>query len=340
MRRIGRFGKYLQGAIQSFLGGQLKLGRGTGWIGGVLASLVLLAVAVSQAAAGPAKPFPASIPLPNGFQPEGIASGQGTNFYVGSLVDGAIFHGNLRTGEGEVLVPGQAGLVSVGLWVDPRTNYLYVSGGPTGLARVYDAGSGAEVARFPLTAPGTFINDVVVTNTAAYFTDSFRPFMYRVPLTGEGFLPDSPVVEEVPLGGDFEFIAGGFNANGIDATPNGAWLVIVNSTVGDMYRVNPATGEATRIDLGGGSVPNGDGILLDGGKRLYVVQNANNQIAEIKLASNLTSGEIVRTITTAEVNFRVPTTIAEFGNWLYAVNARFDMTPTPDTEYEVVQVGK
>jgi sugar lactone lactonase YvrE len=340
MRRIGRFGKYLQGQIQDFLGGQLKFGRATGWIGSVLASLALLAVVVSQAAAGPAKPFPASIPLPNGFQPEGIASGQGTNFYVGSLANGAIFHGNLRTGEGEVLVPGQAGLVSVGLWVDQRTNYLYVSGGPTGLARVYDAGSGTEVASFPLTAPGTFINDVVVTSTAAYFTDSFRPLMYRVPLTEEGFLPDPPVVEEVPLGGDFDFIPGGFNANGIDATPDGAWLMIVNSTVGDVYRVSPATGDAIRIDLAGGSVPNGDGILLDGGKTLYVVQNANNQIAQIKLAPDLTSGGIVRTITTTEVDFRVPTTIAEFGNRLYAVNARFDTPPTPDTEYEVVQVGK
>jgi sugar lactone lactonase YvrE len=340
MKRIDRFGKYLERGMRSLPAGGIRRGRGRRWLGGVLTSLALLALAISLAAAGPARPFPASIPLPNGFQPEGIASGQGTNFYVGSLVDGAIFHGNLRTGEGEVLVSGQTGLVSVGMWVDARTNHLYVSGGPTGLARVYNAGSGAEVASFPLTAPGTFINDVVVTGTAAYFTDSFRPFLYRVPLNEDGSLPDPPVVEEVPLGGDFEFIAGGFNANGIDATPDGAWLVVVNSTVGDVYRVDPATGEATRIDLAGGSVPNGDGILLDGGKTLYVVQNANNQIAEIKLAPDLTSGEIVQTITTAEVNFRVPTTIAEFGNWLYAVNARFDTPPTPDTEYEAVQVGK
>lgn len=293
MRRIGRFGKYLQGQIQDFSGGQLMFGRGMRWFGSVLASLVLLVVATSLAAAGPAKPFPASIPLPNGFRPEGIASGNGANFYVGSLANGVIFHGDLRTGEGEALVPGQQGLVSVRLWVDQRTNYLYVVGGPTGLARVYEAGSGAEVANFSLTSPGTFINDVMVTGTAAYFTDSFRPFMYRVPLTEEGFLPDPPMVEEIPLGGDFEFIAGGFNANGIDAAPDGAWLVIVNSAVRDVYRVNPATGEATRIDLGGGSVPNGDGILLDGGKTLYVVQNANNQIAQIKLAPDLTSGEIV-----------------------------------------------
>jgi hypothetical protein len=91
------------------------------------------------------------------------------------------------------------------------------------------------------------------------------------------------------------------------------------------------------IDLGGGSVPNGDGILLDG-KTLYVVQNQLNQIAVVKLKSDLQSGEIVNLIT--DPAFRVPTTIAEFGSSLYAVNARFGTPPTPDTEYEIVRISK
>jgi hypothetical protein len=37
--------------------------------------------------------------------------------------------------------------------------------------------------------------------------------------------------------------------------------------------------------------------------------------------------------------FRIPTTIAQFDNALYAVNARFDVAPTPDTEYEIVRVS-
>ena len=55
----------------------------------------------------------------------------------------------------------------------------------------------------------------------------------------------------------------GLNANGIDATANGAWLIIVNGTLGTLYRVDPETGEATLIDLGGANVERGDGILLD-----------------------------------------------------------------------------
>ncbi|HET9909616.1 MAG TPA: hypothetical protein VFQ23_23415, partial [Anaerolineales bacterium] len=114
-------------------------------------------------------------------------------------------------------------------------------------------------------------------------------------------------------------------------------LIIVNSTEGALYTVDPNTGIATRIDLGTGAVPAGDGILLQG-KTLYVVQNQLNQIAVVKLSTDLSSGTIEETITSP--NFRVPTTIAQFGNSLYAVNARFGTPPTPDTEYEVVQVPR
>ena len=124
-------------------------------------------------------------------------------------------------------------------------------------------------------------------------------------------------------------------ANGIEALPNGKTLIIVNSATGTLYLVNSTTGVATRIDLGGETVPNGDGILLQG-KTLYVVQNSLNQIAVIEPNSDFTSGEIVNRITSPL--FRVPTTIARIGGSLYAVNARFGTTPTPDTEYEVVRV--
>jgi sugar lactone lactonase YvrE len=144
-------------------------------------------------------------------------------------------------------------------------------------------------------------------------------------------------VEEIPLSGDYVFTPGAFNANGIAATPNGKTLIIVNSVDGLLYNVDPDTGEATLIDLGGDTVPNGDGILLQG-KTLYVVQNRLNQIAVVELNSDLTEGTIVDTITDSD--FRVPTTIARFGNSLYAVNARFGTTPTPDTEYEVVRVSR
>jgi hypothetical protein len=287
--------------------------------------------------AAPSPTFPDIIALPNGFRPEGIVVGNGSDIYAGSLGTGAIYRADLRTGEGEIAVPPQGGRVAVGLSFDARSGYLFVAGGPGGEGYVYDASSGASVGVYPFTTDPSFVNDVIVTKDAAYFTDSFRPFIYRLPLGSDGQLPDPAQVEAIGLSGDFVFVPGAFNANGIDATPNGKSLVIVHSSRGELYHVDPDTGAAHLIDLAGGSVPNGDGILLDG-KMLYVVQNQLNQIAIVKLNPDLLAGEIVAHISNPA--FRVPTTVAEFGNSLYAVNARFGTPPAPDTEYEIVRVDK
>ena len=302
-----------------------------------LATLLLVVLSFTSIGSTFAKPFPDVIPLPNGFQPEGIATGTGTTFYVGSIPTGAVYRGDLRTGEGEVLVPAQTGRFAIGLKFDDRSGLLFVAGGPTGFAYVYDGDAGANVAAIQLTTLPSFINDVVITKDAAYFTNSFQPFVYRVPLENNGELPAVPTSEEIPLGGDYQFTPGAFNANGITATPNGKTLIIVNSTEGALYKVDPATGVATRIDLGTGGVPSGDGILLQG-KTLYVVQNVLNQIAVVELSADISSGTITGIIT--DPAFRVPTTVARFGNSLYAVNARFGTVPTPDTEYEVVRVSR
>lgn len=281
-------------------------------------------------------PFPDLIPLPDGFQPEGIARGRGANFYVGSLADGSVFAGDFRTGQGDVLIPAQDGRIAVGLDVDRRSNRLFVAGGPFGAAYVYDLRDGASLAAYQLTdEAATFVNDVIVTRDAAYFTDSFRPFFYKVPLGPGGTLPDPAEVEEIPLGPGFDFEAGQFNANGIEATRNGQHLIIVNSFFGTLYRVDPDSGDAAAIDLGGGAVPSGDGILLKG-NTLYVVQNFLNQIAVVGLKPGLEHGRVIKTIT--DPAFRIPTTVDLFRKNLYAVNARFDTPPGPDVEYEVVAV--
>jgi sugar lactone lactonase YvrE len=280
--------------------------------------------------------FPARIALPNGWQPEGIVIGNGAHIYAGSTATGAVFRADLRTGRGVVLVPPQTGRVAVGLKLDHRTDLLFVAGGATGSAYVYDADNGASVAAIQLTtATETFVNDAVVTRNAVYFTDSFRAALYRVPLERDGDLPDPPAVEEIPLGGDFMQVAGQFNANGIESAFDGRALIVVNSTLGTLYRVDPTNGVTSLIDLGGGSVVNGDGILLRG-RTLFVVQNQLNQVAVVDLDFGLTSGRVVRTITDA--SFDVPTTIDSFGRSLYVVNARFSTPPTPDTTYDIVRV--
>jgi hypothetical protein len=302
----------------------------------MLASLLVFAVLLAQAPASAraAETWPDVIALPNGWLPEGVVTGHGPVIYSGSRANGAIYAADLRTGTGTILVPGQAGRVAVGLSFDARTNYIFVAGGPTGKADVYDADTGALVQEYTLTAPGGFVNDVIVTREAAYFTQSNLAEYYRVPLGPGGQLADPGDVATIPLSGEWQQVPG-FNANGIEATPNGKWLIIVNSTTGALYRVEPLTGVATLIDLGGASVSAGDGLLLRG-HTLYVVRNQLNQIAVITLAPDLSSGEVVGTITNP--NFDIPTTIAAFGNALYAVNARFSTPPTPSTTYSIVRV--
>jgi sugar lactone lactonase YvrE len=302
----------------------------------VLVAAALLVSAAGVAASGNAV-FPSRIPLPNGFQPEGIATA-GEQFYVGSIPTGAVYRGSLRTGKGAVLVRAQSGRAAIGVDVDRAR--LFVAGGPTGKAFVYDARTGRPVAALQLAPHGasTFVNDVVVTRTAAWFTDSSRDALYRLPLGPSGRPDGQAAVAELKLTGDFQ-LQRGFNANGIDATADGATLVIVQSNTGRLFRVDSRTGIARRIDLGAGSVPNGDGILLDG-LTLYVVQNQQNVVAKIALRPGLRSGRLAHRVGKPPFDLDVPTTIDERESRLYAVNARFNTTPTPTTSYWVTRLPK
>lgn len=278
--------------------------------------------------------FPATIPLPNGWQPEGIATGNGTTAYVGSIPTGAVFKINLRNGTGSTVVQGATGHAATGLKFD--RGRLFVSGASTGKAFVYNARTGALIREYPLATDGaaTFINDVVVTKRAAYFTDSNRAVVYRVALAKNG--APAATAQTLALTGDFQ-LGTGFNLNGIVATPDGKTLVSVQSNTGKLFRIDPTTGATQAVDLHGATLPNGDGLLLRG-KTLYVVQNSNNQISVVQLASNLGSGTVSRTITSPR--FDTPTTVASLGDRLYAVNARFSTPATPSTTYTVVQVRR
>lgn len=281
--------------------------------------------------------FPKTIPLPNGWQPEGIVAGEDADFYVGSLANGAIYKGNFRSGEGAVFIPGETGRAATGLAFDKRSKYLFVSGAATGSARVINTKTASEVANLQLVSgAGNFINDVIVTREAAYFTNSSKAEYYKVPLSRDGKQVEIGQVQTIPLSGDWQQVTG-FNANGIEATPNGKQLIIVNSTSGLLYLVDANSGVAKVIDLGGELVTNGDGILLSG-RTLYVVRNQNNLIAVIKLKRDYTSGKLVTTI--SDPAFRVPTTITRSEENLYVVNARFGTPATPDTDYDVVRVDR
>ena len=282
-----------------------------------LAGLILLASAGTSA-----RPFPDLIRLPAGFGPEGIAVGNGSTFYTGSLAAatrGQILMGDLRTGEFDELVPSD-GVNATGMKHDPRSNLLFVARSTSGMGTIFDAATGDLVASYQFNTAPTFINDVVITREAAYFTDTQAPFLYRIALGPAG----APATEAESIS-----LPAAFRTNGIAATPNGEDLFVVSGA--QLYRLDTATHTPTLVDLGGDTLPNADGLLLDG-KTLYVVQNFLNRIAVVELSSDYLSGEITRFITepfASNDGTKVPTTIAEFGDALYAVTAGF-AAPSPD----------
>ena len=300
-------------------------------------------IAATSTSLAVAKPFPDVIPLPTGFSPEGIAFGRGSTFYVGSIFTSAVFRGDARTGAGSLIVSPQAGREHAGLDYHRQNDWLIVAGGTTGQAYIYDATTGAALATYQLGNPSegpTLVNDVMLTRDGAYFTDSYRPVIYRLRFAPGEALATGGTIEVIPLTGAYQHEPGSLvagNANGIAVTPDERHVIVVNTTTGKLYLVDNRTGVAGEIDLGGGSLVGGDGILLVG-NTLYVVQGGFNRIAVVRLSDGFTRGVIDRVI--SDPAFRFPSTVAAFGSSLYVVNARFDATGYPDVEFEVVRVGR
>jgi hypothetical protein len=300
----------------------------------ILSLASLLLVGLSAAPVRAHDSFPDTIQLPNGFRPEGIERGPGHTLFVANFDHGAVFRADARTGAGEILVPARPDRQALGIKLDRRTNHLFVSGGATGHAFVYDASDGHDVADITLTTSATtFINDHVLTQDAVYFTDSFQPVIYRVALDRHGRIRHGDV-EPITLKGDFVFTAGQFNANGIVLAPTGK-LIVINSFNGVLYSVDPDSGFASAIDTGGQTFMTGDGLVLSG-RTLYVVQNTN-QISVLELGRHSNRARLDHVIT--DPRFDVLATAVLFGDdALYVTNPRFGVDATPETPFKVVRV--
>lgn len=283
-----------------------------------------LPASAAPAAAGPA--VQTTIVLAGATSAEGIAAGKGTTFYAGDLALGDIYRGDIRTGEARLFIDAPEGRAAVGMKADTRNNLLFVAGGGTGKAYVYDTESGEPVDDFTL-APG-FINDVTLTRDGAWFTNSAAAELYFLPVGSHGELG---TVKTLPLSGPAAGLTGGFNLNGIAAANGDRVLIVAHSANSALYTVDPKTGDSAVIE--GVDVPNVDGIFVKGGQ-LWAVQNFSNQVSRYVLDKDLASGTLEGIITSDD--FSTPTTAALFGDTLAVVNAKF-ADPTA-TEFDVALV--
>lgn len=297
------------------------------------AAVPALALALTPLAPVGAAERPDTISLVTGSSPEGIAAGPGTTFFAGARAGGAVYVGDVRDGSLRTLVPGDGG-IAVGLLYDAATKRIWVAGGTTGTITAYDARTGEQLYRVDTDTDGTsrFLNDVAVTRDAVYVTDSRNAQILVVPLGRAASLPESDDFEVLDITGDYTQPAG-FGLNGIRVLPGGHLIAVSG---GVLYVIDPTTGVADRVEVTGGQLRGGDGLVLRG-STLYVVRGfGRDSVVELRLDRRAGTARVVREIT--DEDFDVPTTAALVAGDLLVVNGQFGDPATAPTE--VVRIDR
>ena len=219
-----------------------------------------------------------------GIYPEGLAHDAQTDMlFTTSMLTGAVFRAQAgRASFQSFSAAGADGRVSsTGIKVDPERRRLFVCGGVTGAVWVREVESGALIGRFtnglvdgpPKTsAPNaevpSFVNDVALVGSDAYFTDSYEPMIYRLidaDITAGGINAGGRLEPWLPLDGTPIRYQNGasvptrFNLNGIVATQDGRFLIVIQTNTGNLYRVDVVSREV--IEIAGSGNPGGDGLM-------------------------------------------------------------------------------
>ena len=315
-------------------------------------AVILLALPILTASAG-GKAFPKIVPALEGAPPEGFTIGKGHTAYNGSI-DGSIYKVNLRNGQGETLVEAEPDFdwetecFKLGMRVDRRSNYLFVAGCINGDAYVFDADTGEEIMKYQLGPEGEFAlpNDLAITKNAVYFTDSYLPLLYRLPLSKNGRLPPADAVTAIHLPDEFilnpesDPCCGG---NGIVATPNGKTLIVGHSNLSRLYRVDPATGVVDEIIVEPPLSGFLDGIVLYDGVLFILTPDGSDtyppedRIQVVVLDEAMLTGTLLGTI--MDPGMDGVASGAMHGDSLYVNNARYWDYPGPPTEYWITKLN-
>jgi hypothetical protein len=178
---------------------------------------------------------------------------------------------------------------------------------------------------------------VAITRDAVFVTDSFNAQLVKIPLPPDGSLPAPDAATLLPVTGDFAQNAAQPNLNGIVARCG--TLLVAQTSTGKLFRVDPVTGVADEVGLGGEVLPSPDGLELRG-KTLYAV--GNGLVTVVRLKDRLSHG-VVRGVITDPGGpdsplLDVPTTATVAAGRLWVVNARFTTPRTPDTEYWITKL--
>jgi hypothetical protein len=295
------------------------------------AALVPIAVSGGRAEAAPGG-APDQVFLPDGIRPEGITSGPGLTYYVGSLADGRIVTGNLRTGTVRTLLPGATGRAIRGLYWDARTGWVWAVGNVGTVSHVWAVDGDTGAIGYDRVIPGAdFLNDLVVTRRRVYVTDSGVDRLTVIGLGQNGRPTPNGLLAYLPLNGEWPAGDGQeTNANGIRELWDGS-LILNNSRVGGLWRVDPETGYTTEIPVSGGpGLTAGDGLELRGPVLYDVRGSGQDEVSVLRLSRSGPGWRATWQDALTAPSLDVPSTATAAGPWLWAVNARFG-TPNPGT---------
>lgn len=292
----------------------------------------VLAAAVALSTIALAQPPPVrTIALPaDASFPEGIAySPSEQAFYTANAETGAIVRVNRKDGTARVVTPAgvimPAGTttfpIALGMKID-GAGRLWVAGGRSARISVVDITSGRLVRQVITPDPAaSLINDVALADGAAYFTDTRVPTLWRMSAAGAiGAL--EPWLSFVNTKLQYD---AGLNLNGIAATPDGRFLIVVQMDKGLLFRIEIATKRVTPIETSGAALGGGDGLVL-AGSTLYLVRQPAGEIVTLQMSPDFGQAAVVARFRDPALLW--PATAVLVDQELVVVNSQFNARAT------------
>jgi sugar lactone lactonase YvrE len=288
-------------------------------------------VAVSaETAAGPSATRIYTLPGEEVFA-EGVAVA-GDTYYVTGVGSATIYRGDLE--RPEVVAEPFAADADWGPMVGIKVvgEYLLVARDGSGSVSLHDRHSGAVVARWTnhVWPNPTNINDIAIApNGDAYITDSDLPLLYRIPAAD--LRNPSPGVHDLPVFLEWrdppysDYVPPYLEANGIVATPDGRFVLVVHFSDGILFRVRLSDKQVTQVDVGGYRLISGDGMVITDDRVLYVVRPFGSLVVKLRLDSRYSRGRLLSE--TRDPTFHGPTTAAIARDRLLVVNSQFAGPP-------------
>lgn len=279
---------------------------------------------------------PTVLPLPEAAAyPEGVTVDPTSGaVYTNSASTGVVVRLDPETGATAVVGdplnraearPDKPMSVALGLKADGEGR-LWVAGARTGSMHVVDIATGRRLARFTTPEGPSLINDVALTSEAAYFTDTLRPVLWRV---SRDAVTDTALEPWLSFEGTALRYGEEPNLNGIAATADGRYLIVVQMKAGRLFRIDTRTREVAAIDTAGVALAGGDGLVLDG-RRLYVVRQWAGEVVALDLSPDFATATEVKRISPSELAW--PATAAIRGDRLIVANSQLNRRDAGDPE--------